>query len=198
MEYWDRRYARGGNSGDGSIGRYRKWKWGIIHRYAPDLTNVVDIGCGDLRFWGDVIPKQYVGVDISEIVITKNTLRHPRNNFITSPAEITIPGIQAPTVLCLDLLFHIMDDTAYTQILGNLCRYSTDLIFIFTWQKSPWKDRTTDNRYQIFRPLEDQLSLFKENGFTLTGRSACPDDPGAMYVFKKSTICEKGDTEDPQ
>ena len=186
--YWETRYAQGGNSGEGSIGRYRRWKWAIINRYAPNLARVIDIGCGDLTFWEKKRLPEYIGIDISKTIINRNIEAHPHSKFIHAPAEITIPGLQAPTVLCLDLLFHIMNDAAYTQILKNICEHSTDKIFIYTWMKNPWKNKATDGKYQTFRRLELQLPLFYEQGFDLVERVPCPFDVGAMYVFQYKEV----------
>jgi hypothetical protein len=185
-QYWESRYAEGGNSGAGSTGIFRKWKWDTIFRYTPDLAQVIDIGCGDLRFWENKQLTEYIGIDKSKTIIDRNAVNHPQAKFIHSPAENYIPDLQAPTVLCIDLLFHIMNDTAYLQILENLCKYSTDLVFIYTWQTNPWRDKTTDGKYQTYRPLENYFHIFEESGFNLVERVPCHFDIGAMYVFQRS------------
>lgn len=58
-------YRKGGNSGEGSGGKTRGWKWEQILSVIPNVESVVDIGCGDLRFWEGRKCESYVGVDIS-------------------------------------------------------------------------------------------------------------------------------------
>jgi ubiquinone/menaquinone biosynthesis C-methylase UbiE len=132
MEYWEERYRKGGISGEGSLGEYRKWKWEIIDRYAKRIDDVIDVGCGDLSFWeGRDLPNHYVGIDISNTVIERNRKSRPNLTFLRSPAEDYLNIGTARIVLCLDVLFHIMDDSNYERILTNLTRYSND------WEQDP-------------------------------------------------------------
>jgi SAM-dependent methyltransferase len=141
--YWETRYGKGGSSGAGSIGGSRRWKWNLIHSYAANVDDVIDIGCGDLRFWEDHeidLPEsfRYFGLDISSTIVQHNRTSHPTWIFHVGNASCPIPGLQGRIVLCLDVLFHIMDDDAFVGILENLCHYSLDWIFIFTWWRNPF------------------------------------------------------------
>ena len=142
-EYWERHYVRGGVSGEGSLGKNREWKWSIINLYAKEFDDVIDVGCGDLRFWEPretSLPNRfrYLGLDISPTVIQRNRTSHPSWSFRACDAATPIPGVNGKIVLCLDLLFHIMDDASYLHILENLCRYSHEWIFVFTWCRNPF------------------------------------------------------------
>lgn len=48
-DFWNLRYLDGGNSGKGSIGLNKMWKWSKIRKTLSD--SVLDYGCGDLSFW---------------------------------------------------------------------------------------------------------------------------------------------------
>lgn len=77
FQYWENRYRKGGTSGAGSTGEYRKWKWGIIESYVGNVDDVLDVGCGDLSFWeGRDCPK-YLGLDISPTIIEKDRQLRP-------------------------------------------------------------------------------------------------------------------------
>src|SRR5690349_10767553 len=47
--YWESRYARGGNSGPGSYGRLAAWKAEFLNDFVRDneVKSVVELGCGD-------------------------------------------------------------------------------------------------------------------------------------------------------
>ena len=188
--YWEYRYLKGYNSGEGSAGEERDWKWKTITGFAPKITSVIDVACGDLRFWkglwkGD--PDRYVGIDISKTIIEENRKMQIDWDFIWSPAERRIEGLKAPFVFCMDLLFHIMDDDRYEAILENLCYYSSRFIFIHTWINNPLGDRDqgpfTDGKYMTFRKFEDYFPIFEERGFSSPQIRLNPNDVGALYFF---------------
>jgi hypothetical protein len=142
-EYWEDRYRSGGSSGEGSVGRSREWKWSIIDSYVHNLDDVIDIGCGNLAFWEsrkESLPKnfRYFGLDVSRSVIELNRTRYSGWTFSIGDASEPVLGLKGRIVLCLDVLFHIMDDAAYLRILENLARYSLEWILVFAWYKNPF------------------------------------------------------------
>jgi len=211
MDYWERRYSKGGFSGPGSIGNYRSWKWNTILEFENSIDDVIDIGCGDLSFWEGRNCSRYIGIDGSPTIISRNRNLRPSWEFILSSADILQPA-QGKIVFCFDLLFHIIDDEIYKKILYNLCKYSQDWIFIYTWHKNPFRNikiryrvalkriidgnilnaikvllgSDTDYEYQKYRNLIDNLDIFEKNGFKLIKVIPIPYDSwGAMYVFRK-------------
>ncbi|GAH58278.1 unnamed protein product, partial [marine sediment metagenome] len=196
--FWERRYLKGGTSGLGSVGKTRAWKWSVIDEFIPKIDDVVDVGCGDLSFWGNKTCKQYIGIDISKTVVEDNRLKRPKWTFIHSNAGKYLQDVNGRVVLCLDLLFHIMKEENFVKILNNLCRYSEKWIFVHTWSSNPFmqkgsphytgKHKVTDSRFQYFRPLRSWLSIFKKYGFKLvaTRRRESKDrctKLGEMFIF---------------
>lgn len=137
-EYWESRYRVGRNSGAGSVGDSRAWKWEAITKYLPQVKHVVDVGCGDLSFWEGRDCQDYTGIDISTTVIANDKRLRPRWTFIVASAEQRIEQLHKDCVFCFDLLFHIMDDNSFRAILDNVCYYSTNYIFIYNWWRNPW------------------------------------------------------------
>lgn len=210
--YWDRRYKEGGTSGKGSIGRLKAWKWNTISRYINKPENVIDVGCGDLTMWDEMDwdLNSYIGLDISETIIKRNKQRQPDFRFICTSADV-YHELQGEVVLCLDLLFHIMDDDIYEKTLKNLCQYSEKWIFIYTWYRNPFLDQrykwwtrmtffikgeysnllasfknkmTSDNIYQKYRDFSQYITQFEGYGFKLVAVERNEIDPyGAMYIF---------------
>lgn len=210
MNYWDKRYKNGGDSGKGSIGRHRDWKWHVIEKYAGSVNHVADIGCGDLSFWNGRDCLDYIGLDLSKVIYQKNILKRPRWLFFNHNASKYNSEISGDIVFCLDCLFHILDEFEYKQTISNLCKYSSDWIFIFTWRKNPfttwkyalnylitkqWKDlfpslmkrKTTDNHYQKYRDFSDYYEILNFFGFKLKAvETPNFDDIGAMYIFQRT------------
>jgi 2-polyprenyl-3-methyl-5-hydroxy-6-metoxy-1,4-benzoquinol methylase len=209
---WDNRYRQGGISGEGSIGKYREWKWKIIDKYFDNFDNIIDVGCGNISFWEGRDAKQYIGMDISPTIIEKNRTKRPHWTFLCNPAEKPIHKT-ADYVICFDLLFHIMDDDIYQEILQNLIEYSNNAILIYTWIRNPlndkdvkrnirgnflrkglfgkfiesfFKDLTTDYYYQTYRDFNKYLKIFERKGFVQIAIEPNPlDDIGALIIFKK-------------
>ena len=193
-EYWNMRYQEGGNSGRGSIGKYRNWKWNKIHQVIGSFRDVIDVGCGDLKFWEHPIAKimvkgqegfKYLGIDISDFIINKNKVFAPKFDFICAPSHDKIPR-RSPVVLCLDLLFHIMDDGNFESTLERVCEASNQWIVIYTWRKNPFPHSETDFEYQYFRKLGDYRQIFVSNGFKLHKHFPVPyDHYGVLFFFKR-------------
>jgi Methyltransferase domain len=189
--YWNGRYAANGTSGSGSVGLSRAWKWGVIARHCPDwkASSVIDVGCGDLSFWeGRDLPASYLGIDMSEVIVQRNQAKHGSANvrFTNCRAEERQPA-SASMVFCFDMLFHVLDEQQYAAILENLCSYSQDYLFVYTWIRNPLRDPLTvwrlasrlklrdamtglissRDRYQMYRDFSLYLPVFERRGLRL-------------------------------
>ncbi len=181
-DYWDNRYKSGLTSGAGSSGEQRNWKWSIIGQYVDVKTkSVLDVGCGDLHFWEKRSCLSYLGIDFSPDVITKDRRLYPDLSFICANASETLE-VHRQVVLCMDVLFHVMKDQDFRSILRNLSKWTDEILFVYTWYRSPFGDSNTDCRYQIFRPLQEYLTLLPELQLL---KEHIRDNVGALYVFKK-------------
>src|SRR5690349_8952416 len=72
-EYWERRYAQGGNSGPGSYNRLAKFKAEVLNKLVKDndLESVIEFGCGDGAQLELAQYPHYIGVDVSRSVLSK-------------------------------------------------------------------------------------------------------------------------------
>ncbi len=148
--YWERRYASGGSSGPGSVDEVRAWKWGVVRQYVGDPEEVLDVACGDLSFWEGHDCASYVGIDVSPSVLAKDRERRPPWSFIAASAATRL-NVRRKVVFCFDLLFHILDDDAYHAILDNLCEYTGEWLFLYTWQQNPFEK--LPSRIRITAPI---------------------------------------------
>lgn len=116
-DYWNQRYASGGNSGYGSydeqLTKKLKWLKGL------PIESITEIGCGDFNFGFNLLKQypeaKYTGYDISDVIIEKNKKLYPQYDFTN---ELPMPG--ADLTLCVDVLFHVLDDNEYDILLINL------------------------------------------------------------------------------
>jgi trans-aconitate methyltransferase len=130
-DYWERRYAGGGDSGDGSRGRKARIKARRVNKVIAthEVRSVIDWGCGD----GQVLAHldlgsgiTYTGVDVSPTVLERLSRRHPDAAFFLDDAA----GVTADLALSLDVLFHFPDDDAYHAYLTRVFRSATHLVLI--------------------------------------------------------------------
>jgi len=117
-DYWNSRYIKG-NSGYGSYGEQLEKK---LHWLSGlDIKSISEIGCGDFNFGKNLLkqhPKaSYVGYDISEVIIERNKILYPQHKF-TNKFDLSL--FNADLVLCVDVLFHVLDDNEYDILLLNL------------------------------------------------------------------------------
>lgn len=136
--YWDARYSSGGDSGYGSydIQLIKKLNW------LKDLPveSISEFGCGDFNFGRNLMrlyPRaSYAGLDISDVILNKNKERYPYQLFISSENELP----PADLVLCIDVLFHVLEEEEVEEILGKLEKIFTKYLAITAYERNEEKD----------------------------------------------------------
>ena len=192
-EMWNQKYIDGKvQVKAGLFENITRWVWDIINKYAEDdiKKECIDVGCGNLSFWRTKIfflrpCKKYIGIDISDVIITKNVKKyfHKNKRFIYSSSGLYLDGLISKVVLCIDLLFHLLDDEEYVNTIINLCKYSSKWIILSNWYREP---EDYDKDYQKYRDFNEYQYIFKEYGFKLIRICFVPNNEiGAIYVYKK-------------
>lgn len=180
--FWEERYSTGGESGKGSVGGYRKWKWKVIEKYVKvnDKT-VLDVGCGDLQFMKGKKFKTYLGIDISKTIIQKNrAMRRDWSFLVMDAASDNAHKQQYDVVFCMDVLFHIMDDSRFAQLLKNLNGWTGSWLFVVGWTRNPLT--YLHDSYQYYRNLKNWLQYLPD--LALVGEYQKKGDPyNTLYVF---------------
>lgn len=123
MNYWEGRYASGGNSGAGSRGRTAQLKARLVNSYlhSHPVTSVLDIGCGDGYVARLLKVPGYLGVDISETALAIARKRNPSQAF----AVLDNPEPREAH-LSMDVLHHLIDEDdyqAHMDLLFSATRY---------------------------------------------------------------------------
>jgi hypothetical protein len=120
--YWNGRYRAGHGSGAGSLDEpvARKVEW---LKQLKGVRSITEIGCGDFNFGRQVAVQfpaaDYCGYDIADTIVGRNQV------LFGSPSGINFYTMSKPVspgdlVLCVDVLFHISDDTEYLKMLDRL------------------------------------------------------------------------------
>jgi hypothetical protein len=125
--FWNRRYSENPElgSGIGSRGLNLLHKGKIVDSFlrAMNPQSILDVGCGDHEvLCGLRLVPDYLGVDISAIVVSKNSERFPKRRFecldFVSLSEVS--ALRSDVVLCLEVLIHQHSLKAYTDLVRNL------------------------------------------------------------------------------
>lgn len=181
-KYWESRYASGGDSGKCSVGKLKAWRWKIVKKYVViEEASVVDVGCGDLRFWEGVDPAGYIGLDISSVIIAKNRKLRPNWYFLCADAASDWLALEADVVFCFEMLFHIMTEESFIAILQNLNKWTRKMLFVSCWSKRP--DPFVYPHYQRHSQLEDYLQYLPD--LKLKKRYTTNIGLRALYVFER-------------
>ena len=114
-DYWRRRYASGGTSGDGLKGELARYKAEFLNRFVADnaVRSVIEWGCGDGQQLGLAEYPQYVGIDVSA-----DALALCRATFDGDPTKAfemlgETAGLTADLALSLDVVYHLFEDEVF-------------------------------------------------------------------------------------
>ncbi len=133
--YWNNRYAKGGNSGAGSYNKEAEIKSiyvnDVINKYR--IKTISDIGCGDgnnLQYFN--IPLSYVGYDVSSTAIGLCNSKYTDEKYSFTNDKKFI-NYNADLCLCLDVLFHQVEEELYQQTLDLLFRNNYTYVLIYSY-----------------------------------------------------------------
>jgi len=122
--YWIERYAKGGNSGEGSYGEHAEFKASIINGFLSThgIESVIEFGCGDGNQLGLANYGSYIGLDVSDQAISCCRKRFHLDKSKSFRLMKEYRGERAQIALSLDVLYHLVEDCsfeAYMRILFN-------------------------------------------------------------------------------
>jgi SAM-dependent methyltransferase len=116
----------------GSVGRLARFKADTVNGFIAGnrISSVIDLGCGDASLLAQLeLPGDYVGVDVSPTALALCTARFPERRFVTpedlrtvSPAELT---------LSLDVIYHLIEDSVFTNTIRTLFAWATRFVVIY-------------------------------------------------------------------
>jgi hypothetical protein len=139
-DYWESRYALGGNSGEGSYGRLSEFKAEILNDFVSkcNIQTVIEFGCGDGNQLTLASYPKYIGLDISKTVIkkciekfcrdrTKSFFLYDQDCFADNGKIFT-----ADLALSLDVLYHLIEKPVYEIYLLNLFDSAVRYVVIYS------------------------------------------------------------------
>ncbi|WP_337035043.1 class I SAM-dependent methyltransferase [Paenibacillus illinoisensis] len=137
--YWEQTYRSGETSGRGSYGVLAEFKAEIVNRLIQQegITSVIEFGCGDGNQLQLMHYKEYLGVDVAA-----SSVRLCASKFATDSSKsfmLYTPGLwinrgflTADLTVCLDVLYHITDETDFRNTLYDILHSSKEWVVLYT------------------------------------------------------------------
>lgn len=193
-KYWDDRYKKGGNSGDGSYNNLAIFKSQIINSFLLHTTNsiesIIDYGVGDGNQLSllNLADKKYIGLDVSSFIINKCKELYQNDinkGFCHIDNNIDFNEFKSDVVLSCDVLYHLIEDHVYYFYIDNLFKMSNKYVIIYANDIN--KNHTEHVKFRNFtnyiRNKFDNWTLIRHipNQF----KKLSPSD---FYIYEKNVI----------
>lgn len=190
--YWERRYAKGGNSGIGSHGYLAVYKAGVINSFVREnnIQSVIEFGCGDGHQLSHFKIPGYVGLDVSRTIIKRCKERFrgdPTKRFFlyenTSPFTDPMIG-RADLTLSVDILFHLVEDDIFLAYIDNLFGHSDKYVLIYStnFDKSHESPHQLDRKFTpTIQERMDDFELLE----TIINPHKGSDTMSDWFIYKK-------------
>lgn len=133
-KYWEKRYTRGGNSGEGSYGKLAEYKAEIINNFVLEhsINSVIEFGCGDGNQLAYANYHNYFGYDISKTVISLCKERFKNNPNYEFALMEAYHGEKAELSLSLDVIYHLIEDELYEEYMQRLFNAAERFVIIYS------------------------------------------------------------------
>ncbi len=186
-EYWSERVTGDGslaNVGHVALGHYNRHAYPLrlvalsraVAGLVPAACQVFDGGFGEgvyLNYWLRRGATVVSGVDFSPRAVLSARDRHPsfdlRQGDLSSPDDLTGFG-RFDVVTAIDVLYHIVDDLAWTAALSNLLSLVGERGVFVASDKFPLHGTWQPMRHVRRRSLEIWRSVLAAHGFEIVRR----------------------------
>lgn len=109
-------------------------------------STVLDVGCGNGNDSGRYSCDNYVGVDISDVLLRAARKRHPNHKFLQCDAsKMPFRDGEFEFVFCVSLMEHLHSLQDTRSVLKEMIRVASSRIVI-SWHKIPSETRKTEIR----------------------------------------------------
>lgn len=132
-EYWEKRYASGGNSGAGSYDKFAEFKAEILNDFVfkHDVKSVIEFGCGDGNQLLLANYPAYTGLDISPTVIASCNAKFLSDASRTFKVMSEYGDETADLSLSLDVIYHLVEDEIFENYMRALFKAANRYVIIY-------------------------------------------------------------------
>jgi hypothetical protein len=134
QQYWEGRYARGGDSGAGSYSRLATFKAEVINAFVErhGVATVIELGCGDGNQLTLARYPRYLGFDVAKSAIDRCTslFRGDATKAFKLMSEYS--GERADLSLSLDVIYHLVEDAVFDAYMRRLFDTAAQFVAIYS------------------------------------------------------------------
>lgn len=197
-EYWENRYASGGNSGYGSYSHLGEFKADVINMFIKthNIRDVIDYGVGDgnqLKLLDISNLSSFTGLDISPTTVDRlcRDYENISNIKFLCTYRLDFTKHCADMVMSCDVIYHLIEDSVYEDYMKNLFSMARKYVIIYA------KDEDIRHcRHVRFRKFSDYISrnfpewtlkshITNKYPQIILGRDNKTTSPSDFYIYTK-------------
>lgn len=191
-DYWQKRYQKGGNSGDGSYDRLAEFKAEFINDFVKThkIQSIIEIGCGDGNQLNYANYPNYVGYDVSEDALKLCRSKFEKDNTKRFNHLDALDDNKADLSLSLDVIYHLIEDKVYETHMDLLFSLAEKYVIIYSSNSNhQQKLQAPHVKHRQFTEWTNHLKSWelieiKKNIYPFDGNTE-KTSFADFYVFKK-------------
>lgn len=186
-DYWEDRYKKGYNSGDGSYGKLAEFKADVINTFVKvnNVKKVIEFGCGDGNQLKYFLFNEYTGFDVSLTIIESCRKLYENDKHKKFRTMNEYKDEQAELVLSLDVLYHLVERNVYEEYISKLFNAASKYVIIYSSNtNNNSKNQTVHVKHRKF---SDYVELNFPNWKLL---STIPNRYPFMGDYKEGSIAD--------
>jgi hypothetical protein len=162
-QYWEQRYAMGGNSGCGSFTKFAEFKAEVINNWVRELgiQSVIEFGCGDGNQLSLAHYPRYVGYDVSRTAVEmcrRKFQGDPSKQFKTLDEY---RGETAELAMSLDVIYHLIENDVFEDYMKRLFNAATRYVIIYSSDQSVAADAAHVQQRRFTPWIDSNLTGWK-------------------------------------
>ena len=138
-QFWEKRYAKGGNSGAGSYGKLAEYKAKVLNEFIEEnkVNSVVEFGCGDgnqLNLSIHAYPR-YLGFEVSHTVLgwlRARFARHVQKARFLHVSDFNASTHASDLAVSLDVVYHLVEDAVFDAYMRRLLEAAKRFVIIYS------------------------------------------------------------------
>jgi SAM-dependent methyltransferase len=142
--YWERNYADGGTSGNGSYGALAEGKAEFLNDFVRrrGVRSVIEFGCGDGHQLSLANYPSYIGIDVSRSAIERCARRFagdPAKSFFLYDGACFADNsglFTADLAISLDVIYHLIEDSVFETYMTHLFAAGMKFVIIYATNRA--------------------------------------------------------------
>jgi len=184
--YWEQRYADGGNSGEGSYGKFALLKAEIVNEFiaSHNVDSIIEFGCGDGNQLTLAKYPCYTGFDVSETAICMCRQRFNSDSTKTFLLMQEYRGEAAELALSLDVIYHLVEDRVFEDYMTTLFGAAERYVIIYSSDTD--RNHWWASAHVKHRKFTSWISRVRSDWRLIDHRPSISGSMAAFYIYEKA------------